>query len=326
MSLRAASRAAPDRASLPDTVIREASAWYVRLGAEEANADDDLAWRRWLASHPLHRVAWERVERLGHQFGHVEPQAAYTALTSPRSPGRRRLLTAVPLVLGAGGLAATQLPWDAWRADLHTPVGQQGQHTLADGSRITLNTDSAIDVRVSPHERRIVLRRGEVHIASRPDTQVPPRPLRVATPLGTVTALGTRFVVRLHDDRVWVAVTEGAVRIALQGASAAGPVVEAGHGTSFSGGHVQPVRAAPHPDGWMQGALFADNMRLDDFLAELSRYRAGRLGCDPAVAGLRLSGSYPLDDTDRILAALEGTLPVRTTRITRYWVMVRAST
>ena len=69
--------------------------------------------------------------------------------------------------------------------------------------------------------------------------------------------------------------------------------------------------------------MVASQMRLDDFLAELSRYRRGRLGCDPAIAGLRVSGVYPLDNTDRVLAALTSALPVEVHTFTRYWVTLR---
>lgn len=63
-------------------------------------------------------------------------------------------------------------------------------------------------------------------------------------------------------------------------------------------------------------------MRLADFLTELARHRPGRIDCDPAVAEQRVSGSYPLVDTDRILEILQSTLPVRVLYFTRYWVRV----
>lgn len=68
--------------------------------------------------------------------------------------------------------------------------------------------------------------------------------------------------------------------------------------------------------------LVASQMRLADFLAELGRYRHGQLGCSEQVADLRISGSYPLDDSERILQMLEVALPVRVRRFTRYWVTV----
>lgn len=313
------------RAELPPSVIREASLWFVRLGAEEATAEDGAACRRWIDASPLHRLAWERVEMLARQFGQVEPQAGLAALGRGPSRGRRQALKILSLGLGAGGLAAAGLPWRAWTSDFGTAVGERRDATLSDGSALSLNTDSAADVRFDAAQRLIVLRRGELHIASRGDPMVPPRPLVVATPMGRITALGTRFVVRLLDGKAWVAVTEGAVKIdPAAGGEGVSRIVEAGAGTYFDERAVQAARPAPHADDWMQGALFADGMRLDAFADELGRYRTGRLVCDPAVAGLRISGSFPLGDTDRILASIERALPVRADRYTRYWVVLRA--
>jgi len=70
--------------------------------------------------------------------------------------------------------------------------------------------------------------------------------------------------------------------------------------------------------------LVAAHMRLQDFLAELGRYRRGQLNCDPKVAELLISGTYPIDDSERILSLLEISLPVRVRRFTRYWVTVEA--
>lgn len=312
------------RGELPSSVIREASLWFVRLGADEASAADQAACRRWIEADPLHRQAWDRVEMLGRQFGQVAPQAGLAVLDRGPSRGRRQALKALSLALGVGGAAAAGLPWRTWTSDVGTVVGERRRVTLADGSVLNLNTDSAADLRFDVAQRLVVLRRGELHIASHADPQMPPRPLVVATPMGRITALGTRFVVRLLDGEAWVAVTQGAVRIepeiAGQGAAR---IIEAGNGTLFDRRAVQAPRSAPHADDWVQGALYADGMRLDAFVDALSRYRKGRLVCDPSVAGLRISGSYPLGDTDRILASVERALPVRVDRYTRYWVVLR---
>ncbi|MBR8656883.1 FecR domain-containing protein [Achromobacter sp. Marseille-Q0513] len=310
--------------ALPESVIRAASEWFVRLGAEEAGAADEAAWRDWLAADARHRRAWERVEALGRQFGQVQARAGLAALERPASGGRRQREDFQGAAAGTGGLAAAGLPWRAWTADLSAGIGQTRVATLDDGSLLTLNTDSAADVRFSDALRLIVLRQGELHIATHRDAMTPARPLAVDTPMGRVFALGTRYSVRLHDDRVRVAVNEGAVRIEPAVAGAAGARrVEAGEGAWFDARAVQPSGPAPHEDAWLQGALYADNMRLDAFIAELGRYRRGRLACDPAVAGLRISGSFPLADTDRALAAVERALPVQVLRYTRYWVVLR---
>jgi transmembrane sensor len=68
--------------------------------------------------------------------------------------------------------------------------------------------------------------------------------------------------------------------------------------------------------------LVVNDWRLEDFVRELQRYRPGHLGCDPAVAALRISGAFHLTSTDTILDNLTSTLPVRIRRFSRYWASV----
>lgn len=84
----------------------------------------------------------------------------------------------------------------------------------------------------------------------------------------------------------------------------------------------QPLDA--NADGWARGQLVAADMPLGEFLDELARYRPGVLRCAPEVASLRLSGVYPLHDTDRVLAALPSVLPVQV-RVRPWWVTVEAA-
>lgn len=73
---------------------------------------------------------------------------------------------------------------------------------------------------------------------------------------------------------------------------------------------------------WIKGQLVADNVRLVDFIEELSRYRPGILRCDRAVAELRISGVFRVADTDEVLGILRRTLPIRLAQVTGYWVTV----
>ncbi|MNG27476.1 fec operon regulator FecR [compost metagenome] len=68
--------------------------------------------------------------------------------------------------------------------------------------------------------------------------------------------------------------------------------------------------------------LVADNLRLAELLDALGEYRSGFLSLDPNLADLRISGSFPLHDSDKALAALPPSLPVRIERHTAWWVRV----
>ena len=92
-------------------------------------------------------------------------------------------------------------------------------------------------------------------------------------------------------------------------------------------GRVRPDRSVDATAAaWTKGVLVADNLPLGDFLDQLARYRHGVIRYDQSAADLRLVGAYPLADTDRILAAIEDTLPVRITRLTPWWVRVQGRT
>jgi transmembrane sensor len=76
--------------------------------------------------------------------------------------------------------------------------------------------------------------------------------------------------------------------------------------------------------GWRDGVLMAQNQPLGDFLRELSTYRPGVLRWEPELESLRITGSFRLEDTDRILALLAASLPLEVHSRTRYWVTLVA--
>jgi len=79
----------------------------------------------------------------------------------------------------------------------------------------------------------------------------------------------------------------------------------------------------PVAPAWSQGMLVAQGQRLAAFLDDVSRYRRGHLACDPALADLRVSGTFPLDNTEKIIAAVADTLQLDVQHFTRYWVTLK---
>eukprot|EP00456_Euglypha_rotunda_P050824 TRINITY_DN40960_c0_g1_i1.p2 TRINITY_DN40960_c0_g1~~TRINITY_DN40960_c0_g1_i1.p2 ORF type:complete len:115 (+),score=29.01 TRINITY_DN40960_c0_g1_i1:170-514(+) len=99
----------------------------------------------------------------------------------------------------------------------------------------------------------------------------------------------------------------------------------AGQRSEFTRKATAEVQAADaNRAAWIRGMLIADNMRLGDFAAELSRYRSWPIRCDASVSDLRLVGAYPLADTDRILSVLEQTLPVKRRGLQPWWTVISA--
>ena len=320
-----------DSAPIAPAVLQRAAEWMARLWAEDASAADADACAAWRAAHPEHERAWARLQRFARQFEALPRDVARNALTpSPRhATGRRRALQLLGLIAAGGGTALLTHETDLWQraaSDYRTAVGETRAIVLADGTHVVLDTASAIDVRYGANERRIVLRVGAILVTSAHETAPVYRPLLVATPQGTATALGTRFSVRLDDGESRVAVFQGAVALQpLQPMRDGAPALhlQAGQQAGYTRLEVQDVTSVENSAAaWADGSLVAERMRLDELLAELGRYRHGVLRCDESIAGLRVTGVYSLRDTDRSLANLAASLPVQLVYRTRYWVSV----
>lgn len=307
-------------------ILDEAIGWQLCLGSGEAGDQERTAFNRWHAAHPEHARAWAQLSGLDAHFGAAAAAPARRALLRTDSHARRRLLRigrgAAGLLLLAGlglGLVAQQRPLGDFLADQMTASGEQRELQLADRTRVRLNSRSALDIDFNADERRIVLRSGEILVET---AHGDPRPFVVGTREGDLRPLGTRFLVRRE--------AEGTRLIVLRSAVAAHParsegerIIREGQQVLMHDDALEPSQAAPAAaDAWSFGMLVVEDVRLADLLDQLGEYREGYLGADPAIADLRISGSFPLHDSDRALAALLPSLPVRIERYSDWFVRV----
>ena len=302
--------------------ISVAARWYARRHSGIATDADRRAWNDWLVADPVHRQAWQRMAAVGEQLTSVPGALAAPALRGAERSRRQVLRSVVVLV------PATSLGWQGWRsdtaqqqfADYRTAVGERRAFRLADGSSLLLNTDTSVNLKYDGQQRVLELLRGEILVTTAVDPAQ--RPFTVRTRHGQVRALGTRFIVRAQALGGEVAVLEKAVEVrAASGALAVR--VEAGQSIAFSDRSVGALRRNDASVGaWQQGSIIALDRPLAELLADLSRYRTGVLRCDPRIAQLKVSGAFPIDDTDRALAALESGFALRVTRFSRFWVNV----
>lgn len=320
-------------APVDEDIALAAAEWFFRLREHDASADDRAACAAWRATDPRHEQAWQKAQRIGQSLATLPPDVAFATLDH-RKRGRRRSAIKTLAVLicapSAGWLAWHGAPAREWLAEQRTAAGEQRRLTLADGTRLHLNTATALDVAFDADQRLLRLYRGELLIDTAPDPQagagLPARPFLVETGHGHVRPLGTRFIVRREDGHSRVTVYAGRVALHPAGAPHRDLLLGAGQQARFSADATsQPTDADPHGADWSQGLLVARNQRLADFAAELARYRPGLLRCDPTVADLRITGAFQLRDTNAILASLPEVLPVRVVYRTRYWVTLAGS-
>jgi transmembrane sensor len=308
-------------ASLDRKTLEAAATWYVQLNAAPPSEAERQAWRDWLGESAANAQAWARVEKLQRQLGALPQEVALPTLAGVRAR-RRAVLKTLAILVAAGGLGvAAREPAQGWMAEHRTAKGERRTLRLADGSRLDLNTDSAVDLAFGSELREVLLRHGEVLVETAADSVR--RPFIVHLPQGSVRALGTRFSVRSEDGRARVAVFEHAVEVRPLHWQGVPHRLEAGQVLSFDAqdlGAPQPLAAGE--GAWRQGMLSVVNERLADVVAELARYRRGYLQCAAEVADLRLSGAFSVDDTELALENLSASLPVRVRYLSRYWVRI----
>jgi len=295
-------------------VVRAAAQWLALMESGAANDRDRANLQHWRDSHPSHEQAWQKAQLLRQRFTDLPSALAMASLDRPQTSRRtvlKRAVGAVALVPTAW-LISRQLPLDVWRADLRTATGEGKKVQLADGSSLQLNTASAVDIDLK--NRRLTLVEGEIAL-NVPGTS----PLTIQTRFGQVVASQSEVCVRQGQTGCKVSVLKGAVQLQ----PLRGPVfsLRAGQQVSLQAmgaGRVEPFDVlAP---GWRDGVLMAQNQPLGDFLRELSTYRPGLLRWEPELESLRVTGSFRLEDTDRILTLLAASLPLEVHRRTRYWV------
>lgn len=310
------------QAPIAPAIVEQASEWLMLHWGGALDDQQQADFARWQDADPEHRRAWQRLQQLQQTLGGVPAHSARAVLAQAPDRQRRAALKLLGLLLVAGGsgyLVQGSQPWRAAFAEQRTATGEIRHLTLSDGSRLDLNSGSAVDLLYSASERRIRLIQGEILLSSGHDSS---RPLIVETAAGEIQALGTRFAVRDMDGGTRVDLYQGALRISPRHV----PAVQIGAGQRlwFSAGQIASSQPAEvNASSWSQGRLIAERQPLGQFIAELARYRPGVLRCDEAVAGLLLTGVFPLDDSDAVLAALERSLPVQAHAVTRYWVTLK---
>ena len=307
-------------------LVDQAIQWMIKLRFNTADDASTAAFEQWLHTSAAHELAWQRVATMNDDFTQLPAHVSRHALNGARQRiSRREGLKLLGLFAGAAGLTwlgRDYTPLPALMADYRTATGERRWVALNDGSKVQLNSASAIDITLNTERRLVNLLQGEVLVNTGADT----RPFWVHTRDGYLRTLGTRLLVREEPQGTLLAVQQGTVAVyAGSHDASARQLINPGEQVLFNRSGIRPSPThVLDPWAWSDGVISAHNMRLDDFLAELSRYRNGLLRCSEAVAGLRVSGTYQLEDTDQVLKLVAQSLSINVTYRSRYWVTVSA--
>ncbi|HDS1138264.1 TPA: FecR domain-containing protein [Stenotrophomonas maltophilia] len=310
-------------AVLVSPALEQAAEWFA-LRQQGWTDGDQQRWHAWLQADAGHADAWRRVESVWQSFAPLSAPAAATALDAA-GRRRRRALRSLGGALGIGAVSLLGLHGLREQRGLQaqrTAAGHTGHWTLADGSELWLNADSDVTIAIGNGRRALHLLRGELLLQTGHHPAFAGLPLTVHVPGARLQPIGTRFAVGREAQGSRLDVFEGAVRCLPQfGAAhdvAAGGAVRIGPMGGLSTLDADPLRG-----DWQDGRLQVQDTPLNRVIDELARHHRGYLGCDPALATLKVTAVLPRLDSLQALELLTRALPIRIEQRWPWWTVVR---
>lgn len=314
---------APHRRRIAD----EASAWFARRDAGPMGEAEQRAMQAWMDADPRHRAAFDKLGALWSGLAATPREArvqAGQALRARRGRDRRVIVGGLIAAVGLGGLGGMAGLFGrrpAIQQAYATTIGEQRSVTLADGSRLQLNSATALTVEMSDKHRHVLLKSGEAAFEVTAD---PARPFVVESQGGSATARGTAYLVRVDGEETIVTVLEHAVdvryRFAAPVSLKAGQQVRYGQGRISRVIDVDPLAIS----AWRKGQIMVEDRPVGEVVAEIGRYTPHRVRLEgPRVKARRVSGVFPTDDPMGALETLGEQLGLSVTSQSDGTILVR---
>jgi transmembrane sensor len=315
------------------SISQQAARWWVALNNGGASVAEKREFVEWVRRGPERVEACLRVARVHAAVSRADVRWPRTsaedlvqdALAAPedsvvplyptvrpkREEGGRRPALRWVAGLAASIVVAAAIVW--WLTlprpeQFQTKVGEQRSVLLADGSRVTLNTASKIEVRLQADHRIVQLLQGEVLFDVAHDAE---RPFDVHAGRVVVRAAGTQFDIDRRATRTAVTVVEGRVAmIAADSLTGSLPVLSAGDRVVVRGaslGTLEHNVNLSEVTAWTQHQLVFRHRPLGEIADEFNRYNVGRIEIrSPSLREQELTGTFSSNDVASFAAVLAG--------------------
>lgn len=303
-------------------IIQEAARWLAYLQSGEQDPALERSFLAWRTADPRHAHAIESFQvRLGmlqrSALSTLSDRQVLGALEAPSSRRRvlRGALTLAAVAVGAGLLPRVGSTGFAWPSDLYTGIGERRTFALADGSDVQLNAVTRVSPDFAPGRRGLRVHCGELLLNVRRGDP----PFVVDTGIGRAAVDERQLLLRQEREGWLLLASQQAVQLTDNLGNA--HRIQPGHWARFNAAGVFDQGLAHGGETeWVHGLLEVDNRPLDAVIERLRPYHRVVIRLDPRIAALRVSGLFPLDDSDHTLAMLARALPIRVSSHAGLWV------
>lgn len=286
---------------------REGMDWIWHMTSGKATQDDLAAMELWKGQSPAHAEALAKAAKLWRlvsaqtAFGYVKPHF----LQRPAVTRRLALGGMVAAVVGYGAIRPPLSMWPSiaeLSSDYRTGTGVQRRVALRDGVFVQLNTRTSVSLASRQGLPGLELVSGQIALT----TDLP------TTQQFTVFVGKSRLVVskadldvRLDDLSTRVACLDGAVSIeAFGGRTQLGPH----QSVVLSPGRIsQPIPVDMELEtAWRQGRLLFHDAPFQTIVAEVNRYRPGRIVIvNTALARRQFNAAFDIKNIEKVVADLQ---------------------
>ncbi|MGJ8620935.1 MAG: FecR family protein [Methylophilaceae bacterium] len=298
---------------VPQSIVEQAISWYLQINAAQTDSDLKAKFDEWISQDASHAKAYERIEKIFRPLDGVDAKAAGKSIASVLKTDhkltKRKNIHGIAfsiILLIATYIGLQTSPAKVVMADNKTEIGEIKTIVLPDQSKLTMNTNTALDVAFDQQQRIIKLYKGEVFVDVSKDAS---RPFLVITEHGDAEALGTQFNVNLENGSTHIAMIESKVKACNQPSAFSHLFSNASHRkctvlypgqginiTNDSIGNVSDVDVNTI-SGWVNGSIVIDNQPLPTVLAQLQRYsQAEIIFSIDELNHIKVSGVLPVNN------------------------------
>lgn len=331
-----------------DKIFEQASEWIAKID-RELSEQEISEFHQWLAASDKHQKVftdmakmWDKMDAL-ERLSELFPADEVVQSQQKTSNSKWYLAAAASLFLAISSFLLTMQPNAIWGENYvtyETAVGESSTITLADNSKVLLNTNSVLKVTYTDDARLLELKRGELHVDVAHDTA---RPLSVVANGKIFQAVGTAFNVQVKRGDIELIVTDGKVVIAdieteqqqvleaLKIDTLRAPAVSKGQMVSLKqkeqAKQAEVVAIAP-PDlsaslSWRQGNIIFRGESLEDAMKEVSRYTPVKFQiADKVIEDIKIAGRFKIGDVNGLVAALSSNFNIKADRVNKNLVIL----
>lgn len=295
-------------------LLRDAVAWVNRLTSGAATRADADELARWRSQSREHEFAFREAARL-----RATVRAAVKGPTQPMETARtaspnvtRRMMIGGALAASTVGAITLSSGLRAPRADFATAKGESRKLAIAPGILVELNTATRMVRRPDLGADGVELLSGEAVLTAALDR---PAPFVVVAGAGRTIARNARFNLRCDDAAATVTCLEGTVLVQGVGgerrlsANQQLRYDQEGLSTAVT---VDPTQIT----AWREGMLIFQDKPLRDVVAEVNRYRSGRIMiANDALADRRITGTFYVKRADQIIDQMRSAFNARIVRL-----------